>query len=162
MSLMLMPILRPVPIETKGQPFWKQVWILLTCVRKWQVVGNWHFKMPDDTVVIIPDGFELDLASTPKFLWGILDPAGVLMIPGIIHDFGYRFDYLWTIDANGCLVKYMEGAGKAYWDEQFLQIDLKVNGLRLTGHLSWFGLQIGGGSAWYNNRELNQPDILPK
>jgi len=156
-----MPVLRPIAIETKGLPFWKQVWVLLTCVRKWQLVGNWYFKMPDGTLVVIPDGFVLDLASTPKFLWGILDPSGVLMIPGIVHDFAYRFDYLWAMNDDGVLYKWNEGAGKAYWDKQFLEIDLKVNGLRLTGYLSWLGVFLGGKPSWNENRKLNQKDIYP-
>ena len=156
-----MPVLRPIPINTAGLPFWRQALILLTAVRMWRVVGNWHFRMPDGTIIIIPDGFELDLASTPKFLWGLIDPTGVLMIPGIIHDFGYRYDYLWAIDCNGCYYKYREGAGKRHWDSEFLEIDLKVNDLVVTGYISWITLKLVGGIAWRKNRKLKSKDLLP-
>ncbi len=157
----VMPVLSPLPINTKGKSFIEQLLIIVFGVRQWKVVGNWYFRMPNGTLVIIPDGFIMDLASTPKFLWGILDPTGVLMIPGIVHDFCYRYDYLWTVDKDGHVVKWNEGAGKIYWDKQFFEINRKVNGLRLVSFLSWLGLFLGGGGAWNKNRELNAPELCP-
>lgn len=158
---MLMPVLRPIPLVIKGLPFWRQVWVLLTAPRLWRVVGDWQFRLPDGTIIIIPDGFVLDLASTPKFMWGLIDPTGVLMIPGVVHDFGYRYNYLWAIDCNGCYYKYRHGAGRRYWDSQFLEIDLETNEIIVTGYLSWIMLKIFGGFSWHRNRRLQSRDILP-
>lgn len=47
------------------------------------------FCLSDDSVILIPEGFEWDLSSVPRFLWGILPPDGDFEIASLIHDFLY-------------------------------------------------------------------------
>ncbi len=42
----------------------------------------------------------------------ILSPTGVLFIPGLIHDFAYRYDYLWAVNSKGEPVKYKTNPGQ--------------------------------------------------
>lgn len=155
-----MPSLRPIPIVTKGLPYWKKIWVLLTAVRKWEVTENWLFKLPNGKYILIPRGFIFDGASTPKFLWGILDPVGVLLIQGLIHDHGYRFNYLWALDENRNLCKMYEGAGREFWDDLFLEIGNDLLDMQVTGWVSWAMLRSFGWLAWERNRELAQADIV--
>jgi hypothetical protein len=43
--------------------------------------------LKDGTEIILPADFELDGASIPRIFWGILSPVGLLLIPGLIHDY---------------------------------------------------------------------------
>lgn len=155
-----MPLLRPVPISTKGLGFFARLWVLITAVRKWEVAENYFFVMPDGQLVMIPKGFIFDGASTPKFLWGLLDPTGVLLIQGLIHDFGYRYDYLWAFNEKRQLYKLHLGGCREFWDQLFLDIGNDLYDLQVTGYLSWLMLRIFGWLAWKKNRELNDPDII--
>lgn len=49
---------------------------------------------------VIPAGFTFDGASVPKFLASFLSPVGVLLIGGLIHDYGYKYKTLLKADKN--------------------------------------------------------------
>jgi hypothetical protein len=67
------------------------------------------------------EGFQFDGASIPRVLWAFLNPIGLLLIPGLIHDYGYRHRQLWIIDEDSMeAVPYMEGEDKAQWDQLFI------------------------------------------
>jgi len=91
-----MPALKPVPIPTKNQ---KTVIHKLTAfifeVRKWELVENWHYTLCDGVELIIPKGFRFDGASIPRPFGAILNPIGLLLIPGLLHDYGYKYDQIW-------------------------------------------------------------------
>lgn len=159
---MLMPILKPIPICTKGKSFFQKIWTLLTCARNWELVDDWFFIMPCGTPVVIPRGFIMDGASTPKFMWGVLDPVGLLLIQGIIHDYGYRYNYVWAINKKGDLYKYHHNQGRKFWDKTFLEVGYHVNEMRITGYLSWFMLRLFGRWAWNDNRNRNAAELLPQ
>lgn len=159
---MLMPTLKPIPICTKGKSLLQKAWILLTCARNWEIVEDWVFIMPCGTPIVIPKGFVMDGASTPKFMWGLLDPVGILLVQGIIHDYGYRYNYLWAINPKGQQYKFHENQGRAFWDKTFLVVGLHVNEMQITGYLSWAMLRIFGWIAWNDNRKLNAAELTPQ
>jgi hypothetical protein len=135
---------------------------LLTGVRRWELIDNWFYTLRDGTKIVIPRGFVFDGASTPKFVWGILDPVGVLLIQGLVHDFGYRYNYLWALPEGSTRpYKYMLGAGKKFYDNLFKEVGQDVNGMMITGWVSWVMLKLFGQRAWEANRELNDFDIIP-
>ena len=158
---MKMPLLRPVAVETKELSFWGKVKVLLNFTRKWEIADDWVFFLPCGTPVVIPRGFTMDGASTPKFLWGVLDPVGLLLIQGIIHDFGYRYKYLWAVDSSGKLYKYHNDKGRDFWDKLFLDVGEHVHGFRVVGYMSYLMLTIFGRSAWDDNRLLNDKELRP-
>ena len=125
-------------------------------------MDDWVFIMPCGTPVVIPRGFIMDGASTPKFVWGLLDPVGLLLIQSIIHDYGYRYDYVWAINKKGHLYKYHERQGRKFWDKTFLDIGNHVNDMQITGYLSWLMLRLFGLIAWNDNRKLNASELLPQ
>lgn len=160
LPLLSMPVLRPLPIITKGLSWPRQLWVLLTAVRRYELAETWFFVLPNGQVIIIPRGFIFDGASTPKFLWGLLDPTGILLIQGLVHDFGYRYDYLWAFDEERKLVKLYEGGGRKFWDSLFQEIGRDLVGMHVTGKLSYWALRCFGNSAWKENRKLNESDIV--
>lgn len=158
---MRMPLLKPIHNHTKELSFFGKLAVLLNFTRKWEVADDWVFFLPCGTPVVIPRSFIMDGASTPKFMWGLLDPVGLLLVEGIIHDFGYRYKYLWAIDKDGNLYKYHEGKGRDFWDKLFLDIGEHVHGFRITGYSSYLALRLFGRSAWDSNRFLNDTEIRP-
>ena len=54
----------------------------------------------------------------------------------MVHDFSYRYDYLLTLDKTG-YNKYMNKAGRKYWDQLFKEIGDKVNGISFINYLCY-------------------------
>lgn len=156
-----MPKLVPLPLPTKGQPFYKRIWIWLTKVREWQLLENWEYDLPDGRRVLIPKGFRFDGASIPRPLWFFLSPTGLLLIPGLIHDFGYRYDYIWVVGEDGWICKNDQAMGQDYWDEIFYSVGEHVNGMKVINWMAWLALSTFGSMAWDENRKRAAQDIIP-
>jgi hypothetical protein len=157
-----MPKLIPVPIETKNKSIIIRIWRWITAIRKWELTEDWECVLPgDEPKIVIPKGFVFDGASIPRPLWGLLSPTGLLLIPGLVHDFGYRYDYLWALDSEGHVYKYKEKSGQWVWDSMFRKVGLEVNGMALIDTLAWLALALLGWRAWRSNRKRNAPEIFP-
>jgi hypothetical protein len=150
-----MPIMRPIPIHTKGIGPFKKIWRWMTSVRQWEIIEDYRFNL-DGVLVIIPKGFVFDGASIPRPLWAILSPTGLLFIPGLLHDFGYRYNYLLVICHDGTYVKYMSGRGKLFWDKVFYRASMIVNGVNIVSSIAFLALVLFGGHAWRAWRTKNK------
>lgn len=159
---MKMPVLLPVPIETKGRAVLIRIWKWITSIRNWKLYENWDYQLPDKTRIIIPQGFQFDGASIPRPLWAILSPVGLLLIQGLVHDFGYRYDYLWAVNEDGELYKYKEKAGRLYWDRVFREVGVAVNGMAVIDAAAWLMLILFGFGPWRKNRKRNAEEMKPE
>jgi hypothetical protein len=157
-----MPVLSPVPIRTKNETLFIQLWRWITSIRSWQLTEDWKYRF-EGKEIIIPKGFEFDGASIPRPLWFLLSPTGLLLIPGLIHDFGYRYDYLWVADegSESGYSKCFDEKGRKFWDEMFLRVGQEVNGITVINFLAWLALFLLGFFAWNSNRNNNDDDIYP-
>ncbi len=153
-NLIPMPALRPIHIPTKGQKnvICKLI-VFIFEVRKWEVVENWHYTLEDGTQLLVPKGFIFDGASIPRPFWAVLNPIGLLLIPGLLHDYAYKYDQLWQINADRQVVPYMENKGKEYWDHLFKQVGKEVNGFFLINAIAWLAVAVGGSGAWEEHRK---------
>jgi hypothetical protein len=161
-----MPKLTPIPIPTKQQSLCVRIWRWIFWVRRWTIIEDWHFDMLDHEgkrrEVIVPAGFRFDGASIPRPLWGLLSPIGLLLVPGLLHDFAYRYDYLWVVDpTTGEIHRFGEGAGRKHWDAMFRRVGTDVNGMALIDMLAWAALGLGGSFAWRGNRRKNEAELYP-
>ena len=108
---------------------------------------------------------ELALIMAALFIFaGIaLSPVGLLLVAGLVHDFAYRFGYLWAYDyQTGKFDKYYHKYGKRLdYDELFLEVNLSVNGMIITDRLAACLLSMFGAIAWTKNRDRNAEEILP-
>ena len=157
-----MPIIKPLLIPTQKKPLISRIVTWVFEIRKWEVVNDWTFKLRDGTTIVIPSGFVFDGASIPRPLWAVLSPVGLLFIPGLIHDYAYKYNKLLAIDSEGNITDYKKGAGKAYWDRVFRQTGKDVNGMPIIDALAWFALFFGGWYPWWqhrNSEKLQQPEI---
>ncbi|BCG64106.1 MAG: hypothetical protein methR_P1872 [Methyloprofundus sp.] len=149
-----MPKLKPLPIPTnKQKTIFHKLAIFLIDVRKWEVVEDWHYVLNDETTFVIPSGYQFDGASIPRIFWAILSPTGILLIPGLLHDYAYEHDQLMQLNSKGSLVPYEKNAGKDFWDNLFRKIGNKVNGIYFINTIAWFAVSKFGGSTWNEYRK---------
>jgi len=111
--------------------------------------------------IVIPKGFIFDGVSVPKFIHWFLSPTGVLFIPGLIHDFSYRYGYLWALDDKGKVYRYMEGSNRHYWDSIFRRLGLELNGMVILNAFARVVLLICGWKYWKKNREQVVCELKP-
>lgn len=156
------PKLEPVPIHTKGLSFFMKIWVWLFSVRKWKVVEDWEFDTTLDNrsiTVFIHKGFVFDGASIPRPLWWLLSPIGVLLIPGLVHDYVYRYRYITFIDKKTRIKNRIYNSDHKYWDLLFRDVSVQINECNVISYGAWIALLVFGKSAWKKNRKIEQKRI---
>jgi hypothetical protein len=156
-----MPILQPVPIPTKNRKLLMRILVWFFDIRKWIVVENWSFVLENGNEITIPKNFVFDGASIPRLFWFLLSPVGLLLIPGLIHDYGYKYNQLWQKDESVGYIPYMPEAGKKKWDDLFKFVALEVNGFSFINSIAWLGVKFGGYFAWKKHRRENKKPEPP-
>jgi len=154
-----MPLLKPIPIPTRNRPIVMRLLVRIFEVRKWELMENWYFTLHGDVQIVINKGFIFDGASIPRPLWAFLSPVGLLLIPGLIHDYGYKYDQLWQVDKYGTITTCFETSKRKLWDDLFRSVGKQVNGFSFIDSIAWTGLRLGGFLAWNKHRKINEiPD----
>jgi len=143
------PIIRPLVSDTRNTKWYKRIVNWFTRKVNYQVMEDYYYNLPwNDIVLFIPKGFIFDGASIPKFLWPVLAPIDVLIIPAVFHDFGYRYQTLLT--RGGFL--YMTDKDRIEYDQLFRDLSLCTNGLKLPSYAAYTALRIFGIFPWRENR----------
>ena len=157
-----MPLLRPIPIPTKKDAKGlMRILVWLFEVRQWSLGAVWSCDLHDGTrnvTFVFHEGFKFDGASIPRIFWFLFNPIGILLIPGLIHDYAYKYDQLWEID-NGVIKPYDKGgedSKRHRWDRLFWAVGVHVNGLRSLTFIAWLAIKIGGWVAWNKHRKKNE------
>ena len=151
-----MPSMRPLPIKTGEKGFWGAIWMWLTGTRKWELAEDFNYTINDDAFVV-PEGFVFDGASVPKFLAIWLSPVGVLLMGGLVHDYGYKYACLKYPNSN---LLYTGKKDQKYMDRLFRDICIEVNGFRLLNYLAYYALRICGFLAWNKHKKSGSHDEL--
>ena len=146
-TYMDMPKMQPVPIATKGKGFWKGIWMWITGVRHWVVCEDFHYTLNGEGYMV-PAGFQFDGASVPKFLATFLSPVGVLLMGGLVHDYGYKYATLMRDDYSN--IGYRD---QAYMDRLFRDICIEVNGFKFLNYLAYWTLRLAGFVAWNGHKK---------
>jgi hypothetical protein len=145
-----MPHMKPILIATKGKGFWGAIWLWIGATRTWEITKDFHYKLHGKDHVI-PAGFTFDGASIPKFLRSFLSPVGVLLIGGLIHDYGYKYTTLLLKNKKSTI-----GTKDQHWiDRVFRDINIEVNGFHFLNYLAYWSLRAGGFVAWNGHRKRN-------
>ena len=145
-----MPHIKPLPIKTKGKGFWKAIVMWLLSTRNWELTQDWKYNL-DGTDYVIPKGFTFDGASIPKFLRTFFSPVGVLLVGGLVHDYGYKYQTLLNANKKDTLGTISQKRA----DEIFRDININVNGFYLMNYLAYYSLRLGGFVAWNGHRKRN-------
>lgn len=142
-----MPHMKPIPIPTKGMGFWRGVYTWIMVTRKWEITQDYFYSI-NGTRLMIPSGFVFDGASVPKFFRSWLSPMGVLLIGGLIHDYGYKYQTLLKDTGKQCNgIKTQKEM-----DIVFRNVNIEVNGFHLLNYLAYYALKLGGFVAWKGHR----------
>lgn len=159
---MSMPSIRPLRIKTKGETLPIKLFRWITSIREWELLENWHYVYQGHEYVI-PKGFVFDGASIPRLLWVFLSPTGLLLIPGLIHDYGYRYQYLWEVDKDSPTgyKKSLEMRNHKEWDKLFHEVSKEVNEMAIISGLAYVALWVFGGFAWASNRRKSAEELYP-
>ncbi len=156
------PKLEPVPIQTKGLSLFKRMRVWLFSSRKWKVTEDWEFETKfyeKNITVFIHKGFVFDGASIPRPLWPLLSPVGVLLIPGLIHDYGYRHQHIVDISDPRIVNNRIYSSSHKVWDKLFRDVSVQVNGCKVISYSAWMALVVFGNAAWKKNRKLELKEI---
>lgn len=147
-----MPHMKPLKIETASKGFWKAIWMWMLGVRHWEICEDFYYSLEGERYVI-PKGFQFDGASVPKFLAMWLSPTGVLLMGGLIHDYGYKYGTLLKDDRTtiGC-------QSQKWMDKLFRDICIEQNGFKLLNYLAYWALAIAGFVAWNGHRKHEPKD----
>ena len=145
-----MPHMQPIMIYTATKGFWGAIWLWMMSVRTWKVSKDFHYNLNGEKLVI-PAGFIFDGASIPKFLASFLSPVGVLLVGGLVHDYGYKYATLLNADKKTTI-----GIKDQKWmDRTFRDVNIKQNGFHFLNYLAYWALRAGGFVAWNGHRKRN-------
>lgn len=142
-----MPKMQPVPISTSSKGFWGAIWLWITGTRQWTITEDFYY-MIGTVSYKIPKGFQFDGASVPKFLATFLSPVGVLLMGGLVHDYGYKYATLMKSDGSN-----IGPRDQKYMDGLFRDICIEVNGFYALNYLAYWALRLAGFVAWNGHKK---------
>jgi hypothetical protein len=93
------------------------------------------FRLQQDVVVdrfIIPNGYETDFATVPRWLWSFFPPIGRHNIASLVHDYLYDNQI---------------GTRKQA-DDLFLRLMLAYNVNKIAAYLMYLGVRLGAKKWW--------------
>ncbi len=145
-----MPIMSPVIIDTKNLGLIGALWCWIITSRKWKIEDDWLYYI-NGVQHVIEAGFVFDGASVPKYFRSWLSPMGILLIPGLIHDWGYYYTSLTIVGIDGEPNVYI-GKTQREMDVIFRDIAINVNGFRYINKVAYYALRLCGFIAWNSHR----------
>lgn len=157
---MEMPKLQPFAIKTKKFPFYLKFWRLLFRKRQWQLIDDWHYVLPNKRVVVIPKGFVFDGSSYPAIVWLFFSPTGLLLIPVILHDFCFQYNYLWA-EQDDRLYKFKQGWGFVQWSAFIRNVGIERNELIIIDYIIWLMCLTFGWVNWLTFQRKEKAPLLP-
>jgi len=157
-----LPVISMVPFDSSGW-YLRRVFRWLFYTRTWVMEEDWYHILFNLETIVIPKGFRFDGASIPKLFRPLISPTGVFFLPGIIHDYAYKYNKLWKVtvkDGEEEPSLYMDKAGKWYWDYLFRRECYVASRLPLLAKLTWAAPALFGFFAWYKHRRAELKYIL--
>ncbi len=149
-----LPHLQALKISTAGKGFFKGILIWLLSTRNWVITKDFHYNINGEDYVI-PKGFTFDGASIPKFLRTFFSPVGVLLVGGLVHDYGYKYETLLLKNKNKSGALTIGIKSQKWMDETFRDINININGFYTMNYLAYWSLRLGGFLAWNGHRKRN-------
>ena len=138
-----------LPIKTVGLPFFKKLHAVFLAPRYIRVLEDYVFRLPGGDEALIPSGFQSDGTSIPRFLRFAIEPFGVSLLPGLTHDFIYKYQTLLGPDKQ----PIMEDVTRWQGDNLFRRHNFQVNDMPLMATLMYLMLRLFGSFAWNQHRK---------
>ncbi len=54
----------------------------------WRLEQTYRYQ-DGASLITVPEGFKFDLASVPRFIWGLISPFDLSIVAPLVHDFLY-------------------------------------------------------------------------
>jgi len=151
-SGIVMPSMTPIPLIDRDANYFSRVCSWLFKSVKWRLDKDYCIFVPGMQCWIrVPKGFIFNGASIPRPLWPFLAPTGILFLPSLLHDFGYKYQCLLGIESTILL----QSANRAQFDKVFRSLSIEVNRLKVVSNIAWGFLYLFGWKAWNQARKLN-------
>jgi hypothetical protein len=81
---------------------------------KWKLTKAFTYR--DDTGwFVVPEGFETDFASVPRFFWRLFPPTGKYGKAAVVHDFLYRTGKLTRRECDAVFYNAMKSLGVRFF-----------------------------------------------
>ena len=144
------PHMKPLRMPTKDKGFFGGIVLWLLTTRKWEITQDWNYSI-NSTNYVVPKGFIFDGASVPKYFRSWLSPMGVLLIGGLVHDYGYKYECLLFAGKNKATTK----KSQKWMDKMFRDINIDQNGFKIINWIAYLALRLGGWLAWRKHRKNN-------
>ena len=150
-----MPKVQPLPIKTSHLKWYKAIWVWMTEPRRWELLEDYVIEIPGYGKIMVPAGFIFDGASIPRIFWTFLSPTGLLFIPGLFHDYGYKYNTLITILLNrpDDELSFSRNYSRKFWDDMFLYIANHINGMAPINRTAWAAVRAGAWNVWRKYRK---------
>jgi hypothetical protein len=74
---------------------------------------------------------------------------GVLLVGGLVHDYGYKYATLLKDNKNETIGTKTQKD----MDIIFRDINVEVNGFRVLNYVAYYALRLGGFAAWKGHRK---------
>lgn len=117
------------------------------------------------TYVIVPKGFESDLASVPKILRTVV-PHTTAPAASIVHDYCYRYPFVMTYmgeDEFGVPINVITKVNRLRIDKNYFLMNRALGVGRVKSHLMYRGVRAGGWVPYNKYRkELDPTSLLNK
>jgi len=150
-----MPILRPIPVTKRGER------------RRYELMQDWKCDLLGrGFTFIIPKGFIFDGASIPRIFWNMLSPSGYLFLAGLLHDFIYKYRFVYVYSA----IESLDGGEPRIIKDWFNQeeadhrFEALANKICMGAHnftkAAYLTLRGFGFVAWKNHREKDALCLL--
>lgn len=155
-----MPIMSPVTIDTKHHGFWGAIWCWIITTRTWKIEEDWFYYL-DGVQHVVKHGFVFDGASVPKYFRSWLSPMGILLIAGLVHDWGYKYAGLQVVGKQFKKDAHIEKNQKEM-DTIFRDIAIEVNGFHFLNKVMYYVLRWFGFFAWNGHRKREKLEEIAR
>lgn len=100
--------------------------------RKYILMRKYSYKI-HNRIIEVPANFITDLASTPKILWNIFEPAGKNYTrSALVHDYLYSKNCIYTDisrkEADKIFLEIMKERGVSFWKRHLMFIAVRMFG----------------------------------
>ena len=65
--------------------------------------------------ITVPEGFQTDFASVPRFFWRLAPPWGKYSPAAVVHDYLYATAIFPRVVADGVFLAMMQALGVSWW-----------------------------------------------
>lgn len=87
-------------------------------------------KLKSGYIVEVPEGFETDFASVPRFFWRIVPPWGRYSPAAVVHDYLYQTGMFSRIKSDRIFLFLMKKLGVPLWKRQTMYWAVRIGGFK--------------------------------